>query len=53
MINRFVAFFALAVLIGFLGILVYRVPRLDLAGVVAVTVLLAAYDIWRNASERD
>ena len=37
---------AFALLAGFLGILVWKVPRLDLGAVVAITLLLAAYDFF-------
>jgi hypothetical protein len=40
---RVIAFAALTV---FLGILVYRVPRLDLGTLVLVTLLFAAYDLF-------
>lgn len=45
---RIVAF---ALLTGFLVILVWHVPRLDLGGVVAVTLLFAAYDLFIARSE--
>ncbi|MBM9596016.1 hypothetical protein [Roseitranquillus sediminis] len=37
--------FAILVLLGFLGILVWEVPRLDLGAVVAVTLLFAIWDL--------
>ena len=37
---------AFAALIVFLGILLWHVPRLDLAGVTALTVLLVAWDFF-------
>jgi hypothetical protein len=40
---RLLAFAAFTV---FLGILVYRVPRLDLGSVVLVTLLFCAYDLF-------
>jgi hypothetical protein len=42
--------FAFAALTVFLGILVYRVPRLDLGTLVLVTLLFCAYDFF--AAER-
>lgn len=36
---------AMALFAGFLAILIWHVPRLDLIAVVAVTVVLAIYDI--------
>ncbi len=53
MINRLVAGFAFVVMLGFLGILLLHVPRLDLGLVIAATLLLAAIDLYRNAGERD
>ncbi|QYK40476.1 MAG: hypothetical protein KF887_13740 [Paracoccaceae bacterium] len=50
--NRTMAMVALAVLAGFLGILVWKVPRLDLVTVVGVTFLLAAWDIWQTSGSR-
>jgi hypothetical protein len=37
---------AYALLAGFLGILVWHVPRLDLGGVVLVTLVAAGYDLF-------
>jgi hypothetical protein len=53
MTNRLLAALAFAVLAGFVGILVWYVPRLDLGAVVAVTVLLAGYDFYRSAGSED
>ena len=47
--NRLIALLALAVLVGFLGILLVSVPRLDLGLVIALTVALAAIDFARSA----
>jgi hypothetical protein len=44
--NRLMALLAFAVLAAFLGILVWYVPRLDLAAVVGATVLFVAYDFF-------
>ena len=41
---------AFAVLVGFLGILVYWVPRIDLGAVVLLTLALAAYDLFLSGS---
>ena len=38
---------AFATLVGFLGILVFWVPRIDLTAVILVTLGLAAYDLFR------
>lgn len=46
--NNVMALFAFAVFLGFLGILLWHVPRLDLIGVVSVTVALAGWDLIQN-----
>lgn len=43
--SNFTGIFAFAILLGFLGILLWHVPRLDLIGVVGVTVALAGWDL--------
>lgn len=48
MIDRVVALLAFAVLAGFLGILLWNVPRLDLGAVIVVTLLLGGYDFVRR-----
>ncbi|WP_202913237.1 hypothetical protein [Acuticoccus sediminis] len=45
MLERTLSVVAFAVLCGFLFILIWFVPRLDLGLVLAVTVLLCGYDI--------
>ncbi len=50
--NRILAIFAFLVLVGFLGILMFHVPRLDLGGVIVVTVLLAAWDLFTTHRTR-
>lgn len=45
------AILAYALLSGFLVILVIHVPRADLIGLIAVTLLLAAWDLVRNLRE--
>lgn len=44
MLERTLSLVALAILAGFLGILLWKVPRLDLALVIGATFLLVAYD---------
>lgn len=44
--DRLMAVFAFAVLVGFLGILVLYVPRIDLGVVIGVTLLFIAYDFF-------
>lgn len=53
MLNRFVAILAFLTLAAFLGILLWKVPRLDLTIVIVVTLGLAAWDLIRSAGERD
>jgi len=47
--NRFLALVAFATLLGFLGILVWKVPMPDLTAVVVLTVALVAYDFVTSA----
>jgi hypothetical protein len=44
--NKVLAIFAFLVFVGFLAILIFHVPRLDLGAVIAITVLLAAWDLF-------
>ncbi len=44
--NKMLAAFALLVLLGFLGILLYLVPRLDLGFVILLTAGMATYDFF-------
>jgi hypothetical protein len=53
MINRLVAILAFLTLASFVGILLWKVPRFDLGAVIAITLLLAAVDLYRTAGERD
>jgi hypothetical protein len=46
MIDRLMAILSFAALAGFLGILVWSVPRLDLGAVVFATLALAGYDFF-------
>jgi hypothetical protein len=52
MIDRLMAFLAMIVLAAFLGILVWKVPRVDLLVVVAITLGLAFWDFLVNAGPR-
>lgn len=45
MIDRAVFIFAFMVLVGFVGILVIEVPRLDLGMITAATLLLVGCDL--------
>ncbi len=46
--NNILALAAFALLLAFLGILVWHVPRLDLIAVVTFTVALAGWDLIQN-----
>lgn len=50
--NSLMGIFAFAILLGFLGILLWHVPRLDLIGVVGVTVALAGWDLIQNLRDK-
>jgi small neutral amino acid transporter SnatA (MarC family) len=47
MINRLIALVAYLILVGFLGILIFKVPRLDLTILVGITLALAGWDMLR------
>lgn len=49
--NNILAMIAFGVLLVFLGILVWNVPRLDLFGVIAATVALAGWDLIKNLKD--
>jgi hypothetical protein len=58
MTDRILPIFAFAVLCGFLGILIWFVPRLDLGIVLLLTLLIVGYDFFfhnqrRNGSNPD
>ena len=46
--NRIFALLALAVLIGFLGIVAWYVPETDLIVVFAVVAIMAICDFWKT-----
>ncbi len=46
--DRTIAVAALVILAAFLAVLVWKVPRADLIGVIALTLGLAAYDFFRT-----
>ncbi len=52
MSDRLMAVLAFAVFAGFLGILAWKVPSADLVIVIALTLVLALYDVWRSAFRR-
>lgn len=45
-IERVLAILAFAILCAFLGILIQRIPRLDISLVVIATLLLCGYDLF-------
>ncbi|MEX0956589.1 MAG: hypothetical protein WDZ83_15435 [Rhizobiaceae bacterium] len=49
MTDRIMALVAAATLAAFLGILVWKVPRVDLATVIAITLALAIWDFMTSA----
>lgn len=46
--NNVLAILAFALMLAFLGILLWHVPRLDLTAVVALTVALAGWDLYQG-----
>ncbi len=52
MMDRLMALLALAVLAAFLGILVWKVPRLDLMAVTAITLGLALWDFIGSSGRK-
>ena len=50
--ERVVAVLAFVVLTGFLGILLWKVPRWDLGIIIGITLLLAAYDFLSSAGRK-
>ena len=52
MINRPLVIIAFLFLCVFLGILLWKVPRLDLGAVILFTLVLAGYDILLPHGER-
>ena len=44
--ERILTIIAFIVLCCFLGVLIYKLPRLDLGSVVALTVVMAFYDLF-------
>lgn len=52
MTDRLLALLAFCILVAFLAILVWYVPRLDLGLVVLVTLALVAYDLISGAGSR-
>ena len=53
MIDKCLAVFTLAVLIGFCGIIVWFVPEFDLIVVAVLVIAMAVYDFYRTAFRRN
>lgn len=51
-LDRVVALLALAAFTAFLGIVLWKVPRLDLGAVIAITLALVSYDLWTQLFKR-
>jgi len=49
--NKLMAILAFSVLLGFLGILLWFVPRWDLGAVIVLTIALAGYDFATSARD--
>jgi hypothetical protein len=50
--KRLYAFLAYLALLGFFGVVVAFVPRLDLGGAILLGLALAAYDLWTQLRPR-
>jgi hypothetical protein len=50
--NRILALIAFGCLLVFLSVMIYRVPRLDLALALIVTLALVAFDLWQQIGPR-
>ena len=50
--DKILALVAFAFFCGFLGILWFEVPRLDLGAVIAFTILCCGYDLLTNMRRR-
>lgn len=47
--QRLIALIAFAIAVGFLGILIFNVPEIDLIVIVTVTIGLIGYDFFTSA----
>ena len=50
MLDKVLGFLSIALLIGFMGIVVWYINRPALTTIVVLVVLLAIYDFWRDLS---
>jgi len=51
-LNRAMGLLALAVLIGFLSVVAFKLKRIDLFVLIAICLALAAYDLWTQLGPR-
>jgi prepilin signal peptidase PulO-like enzyme (type II secretory pathway) len=52
MVNRAMALLALAVFIGFLSVIAFKLNRIDLFVLIAICLALAVYDLWTQLGHR-
>lgn len=50
--KRLFALLAFLCLAAFFGIMLFRVPRLDLAGAILIGIALVGYDLWSELKPR-
>jgi hypothetical protein len=50
--KRLFALLAFLCLAAFFGVVLYRVPRLDLAGAILIGIALVGYDLWLELFRR-
>jgi len=48
MLDKFLGVFSLALLIGFMGIVVWYIGRPNLTIIVILVLVMAVYDFWRE-----
>ena len=48
MTDKIMAVVALATMVGFLGVVAWKVPEIDLIVVITLVSLLALYDFWQQ-----
>lgn len=51
MTDRIMGLMGIATLAGFLGILLWKVPRVDLGAVIAITLALVLWDFFSSAQK--
>ena len=53
MTDQILKFIALATLIGFLSVIVLKVPEFDLIAVTVIVALMACWDFWISPKTKD